>query len=80
MVNNIKGDDFNAGVFTVPYMAPEPTGKGTHRYAALLFQQKGFQQLEPPSKRAYFQTKNVAKEHGWGDPVAAVYYKCKHGQ
>lgn len=78
MVSNIKGDDFDSADFTVGYMAPEP-GKGTHRYAALLFQQKGFQTLEPPSKRAYFQTKQYAKEHGWGDPVAAVYYKCKHG-
>jgi hypothetical protein len=39
-------------------MSPEP-GKGTHRYALLMFEQPNFQQIEPPTKRAYFQTKQV---------------------
>jgi hypothetical protein len=46
------------GDFTVPWMSPEP-GKGTHRYALLMFEQPSFQQIEPPTKRAYFQTKQV---------------------
>jgi len=46
------------GDFVVEYMGPEP-GKGTHRYALLMFEQPGFQQIKAPSKRAYFQTKQV---------------------
>lgn len=41
------------------YMGPEP-GKGTHRYALLMFEQPSFQQITPPTKRAYFQTKHVS--------------------
>eukprot|EP00879_Flechtneria_rotunda_P003140 GHRR01003362.1.p1 GENE.GHRR01003362.1~~GHRR01003362.1.p1 ORF type:complete len:134 (+),score=30.78 GHRR01003362.1:318-719(+) len=78
MVNNIKKNDFESGDFTVEYSGPEP-GKGEHRYVVLLFQQPGFQQIKPPSKRANFQTKQWAKDHNWGDPVAAVYFKVKHG-
>ena len=78
MYNNIKGPSIESGDLTVEYMYPEP-GKGEHRYVVLLFQQPGFQSIPPPAKRAYFQTKQYAKEHNWGDPVAAVYFKCKHG-
>lgn len=46
------------GDFVVEYMGLEP-GKGTHRYAVLMFEQPGFQKIEPPAKRAYFQTKQV---------------------
>lgn len=46
------------GDFVVEYMGPEP-GKGTHRYALLMFEQPGFQKIEPPAKRAFFQTKQV---------------------
>jgi hypothetical protein len=42
----------------VGYSGPEP-GKGQHRYVLLLFQQPSFQTIEPPSKRANFQTKQV---------------------
>eukprot|EP00775_Hariotina_reticulata_P005857 gene5857-6098_t len=79
MVNNIKKSDFETGDFTVEYSGPEP-GKGQHRYAVLLFEQPGFQEIEPPAKRAYFQTKQWAKDHSWGDPVAGVYFKVKHGE
>jgi hypothetical protein len=47
------------GDFVVGWMGPEP-GKGTHRYALLMFEQPGFQTIEPPTKRAYFQTKHVS--------------------
>lgn len=47
------------GDFVVEYMGPEP-GKGTHRYALLMFEQPGFQQITPPTKRAFFQTKHVS--------------------
>lgn len=46
------------GDFVVEYMGPEP-GKGEHRYTLLMFEQPGFQKIEPPAKRAYFQTKQV---------------------
>jgi hypothetical protein len=49
------------GDIVVEYMGPEP-GKGTHRYALLMFEQPSFQKIEPPAKRAYFQTKQVG---GW---------------
>jgi protein FLOWERING LOCUS T len=78
MVNNIQAGDFESGDFTVEYSSPEP-GKGQHRYVVLLFQQPSFQKIEPPAKRAYFQTKQWAKDHQWGDPVAGVYFKVKHG-
>ncbi|WIA10772.1 hypothetical protein OEZ85_010941 [Tetradesmus obliquus] len=69
MVNNIKKNDFDSGDFTVGYSGPEP-GKGQHRYVLLLFQQPSFQSITPPTKRANFQTKQFAKDMGWGDPVA----------
>jgi hypothetical protein len=37
---------------------PTPTPR-PHRYALLLFEQPGFQQIDPPAKRANFQTKEV---------------------
>lgn len=77
MVCNIKSKEFESGDFVVEYMGPEP-GKGTHRYALLMFEQPGFQQIKAPSKRAYFQTKQWVKEHNW-EPVAGVYFKVKHG-
>lgn len=77
MVTNIKKNDFDSGDFVVEYMGPEP-GKGTHRYALLMFEQPGFQQITPPTKRAYFQTKHWTKEHNW-EAVAGVYFKVKHG-
>lgn len=79
MVNNIKGTDFEHGDFTVEYMPPEPA-QGLHRYVFLLFKQPNYQTISPPAKRINFQTKQFAKEHGWGDPVAGVYFKCQHGQ
>ncbi|WIA30807.1 hypothetical protein OEZ86_000865 [Tetradesmus obliquus] len=69
MVNNIKKNDFDSGDYTVGYSGPEP-GKGQHRYVLLLFQQPSFQSITPPTKRANFQTKQFAKDMGWGDPVA----------
>ena len=42
------------GDFVAEYMGPEP-GRGTHRYAILLFEQPGFQEIVPPTKRAYFK-------------------------
>lgn len=47
------------GDFVVEYMGPE-SGKGTHRYALLMFEQPGFQQITTPKKRAFFQTKHVS--------------------
>jgi hypothetical protein len=35
------------------------TLQGTHRYAILLFEQPGLQTIPPPTRRAYFQTKEV---------------------
>lgn len=79
MVNNVKGSDFEHGDFTVEYMAPEP-GQGKHRYVILLFKQPGsaFRKFEPPSVRVNFQTKQWAKEHGLGDPVAALFVTAQH--
>lgn len=34
---------------------PEEPGQGTHRYAFLVYQQPGYQSIEPPAKRANFQ-------------------------
>lgn len=51
------------GDFVVDWMGPEP-GKGKHRYALLMFEQPSFQTIEPPTKRAYFQTKHVSNRPG----------------
>jgi phosphatidylethanolamine-binding protein (PEBP) family uncharacterized protein len=79
MVNNIKGSSFDEADFTVEFMPPEPGSGGTHRYVALLFHQpRGFHTFKAPDKRVGFQTRQWAKDHGMGDPDAAVYFKCKH--
>ena len=61
---------------SVEYSFAEP-GKGEHRYVLLLFKQPSLQQIQPPTTRAYFQTKQWAAEHGWGKPVAGVYFKVR---
>jgi hypothetical protein len=62
----------------VGYMANE-AGKGTHRYALLVYQQPGWQKVEPPAARAGFQPKEWAKAKGWGDPVGGTYFRAAHG-
>ena len=59
-VTNIKGSELKGADFPVSWCwrdevhAQEP-GQGTHRYAFLVYQQPGYQSVEPPAKRANFQ-------------------------
>ncbi|KAI8476898.1 MAG: phosphatidylethanolamine-binding protein [Monoraphidium minutum] len=77
MVTNIKGGALEGADFPVEYMPEEP-GQGVHRLAFLVYRQPGYQNIEPPAKRASFQTKQWAKSHQWGDPVGGIFCKASH--
>jgi hypothetical protein len=52
------------------------------RYAFLLFHHRDnhLLQMAPPAKRISFQTRQWAKEHNMGDPVAGVYCYANHAE
>lgn len=49
---------------------------GTHRYVHMLFKQQGPISATDPThgKRGRFNTRNFAKEHQLGDPVAVAWF------
>ncbi|RVW27761.1 CEN-like protein 1 [Vitis vinifera] len=56
--------------------APKPV-IGIHRYAFILFKQRGRETVMPPASRDHFNTRKFAEDNGLGSPVAAVYFNAQ---
>ncbi|KQK18442.1 hypothetical protein BRADI_1g42510v3 [Brachypodium distachyon] len=81
VVNIPGGADPSQGKEVVPYMSPRPA-LGIHRYVLVVFQQRAPAPAvapgeEAPGVRAGFRTREFAKEHGLGLPVAAMYFNAQ---
>ncbi|KAJ8752902.1 hypothetical protein K2173_008637 [Erythroxylum novogranatense] len=77
MVTDIPGTtDVSFGREIVSYEIPRPV-VGIHRYAFILFKQRGRQTVRPPTSRDYFNTRRFSEENGLGLPVAAVYFNAQ---
>ncbi|KAL4432797.1 hypothetical protein ABPG77_008123 [Micractinium sp. CCAP 211/92] len=82
IVTNIPaGQDATQGSEVAHWRGPKPP-IGTHRYVFMLFQQPNEEpiQAEDPSggdldKRYHFSTRNFARAHNLGDPVAVAWFK-----
>ncbi|KAH0676642.1 hypothetical protein AABB24_009971 [Solanum stoloniferum] len=62
----------------VHYESPRPS-MGIHRYIFVLFQQLGREAINAPDiidSRQNFNTRDFARFHNLGLPVAAVYFNC----
>nr|DAD32045.1 TPA_asm: hypothetical protein HUJ06_010896 [Nelumbo nucifera] len=72
--NPIRGKDI------MPYVGPQPS-VGIHRYILVLFSQKNpvkdSIQLQQPATRVNFNTREFAKQHDLGLPVATVYFNAQ---
>ncbi|KAK8710525.1 hypothetical protein V6N13_145845 [Hibiscus sabdariffa] len=77
MVTDIPGTtDASFGQEVVSYESPNPV-VGIHRYAFILFKQRGRRTVSPPSSRDYFSTRRFSAENGLNLPVAAVYFNAQ---
>ncbi|KAF2303453.1 hypothetical protein GH714_018503 [Hevea brasiliensis] len=75
---NQNGENGSTGHELVPYMGPQPP-TGIHRYVFALFKQKAalMGRSRPPDGRGNFSTRQFAAQHGFGLPVAAVYFNSQ---
>ncbi|CAN6228003.1 unnamed protein product [Urochloa humidicola] len=77
IVTDIPGTtDASFGRELVMYESPKPY-IGIHRFAFVLFKQKGRQGVRAPSSRDYFSTRRFAADNDLGLPVAAVYFNAQ---
>lgn len=75
VINIPEGMDPSRGMAVVPYLSPMPVS-GIHRYAFMLFRQRGPIGIPSPllQARVRFNTRQFAAQHGLGLPVAAVHF------
>ncbi|XP_011012374.1 PREDICTED: CEN-like protein 1, partial [Populus euphratica] len=78
MVTDIPG---TAGIVSfgkeiVLYETPKPVA-GIHRYAFILFKQRGRQTERQPASRDCFNTRRFSGDNGSDLPVAAVYFDAQ---
>ncbi|OIS99143.1 PREDICTED: CEN-like protein 1 [Nicotiana attenuata] len=77
IVTDIPGTtDVSFGREIVSYESPKPV-IGIHRYAFILYKQRGRQTVKLPATRDQFNTRSFAAENGLGSPVAAVYFNAQ---
>ncbi|KNA22429.1 hypothetical protein SOVF_033900 [Spinacia oleracea] len=77
IVTDIPGTtDSTFGKEIVSYELPNPN-IGIHRFAFILFEQKGRASVVAPSTRERFCTKTFAEQNQLRLPVAAVYFNCQ---
>ncbi|KAJ4954941.1 hypothetical protein NE237_011724 [Protea cynaroides] len=77
LVTDIPGTtDDSFGKEMVEYETPKPI-IGIHRYAFILFRQKGRQTVQAPASRDHFSTRMFAEANDLGLPVAALYINAQ---
>ena len=87
LVVNIPGSELDKGDTLCGYMgAAPPKGSGLHRYVLLVFKQAGpvdvsqetHLKADTSKGRANFSISKFAAKHGFGDPVAANFFKAQN--
>eukprot|EP00250_Pteridium_aquilinum_P018143 c23967_g1_i1 orf=103-690(+) len=71
-----KKEIWESGVESVPYMGPSPPN-GTHRYYALVFEQKGKINVEPIQNRTNFSIREFTRTHNLYYLVGGTFFRVR---
>ncbi|CAG2172086.1 unnamed protein product [Oppiella nova] len=78
LVVNIPGLDIQSGQTLNDYVgAGPPPGCGLHRYIFTIYKQSGVLNISPLPGRRGFKTRDFARKHGLGEPIAGNFFQAQ---